>query len=37
VLDEGAPSPDEDDPIEALGRLREQAGEPGADNEEDGR
>jgi len=37
VLDEGAPSPDEDDPIEALRRLREQAGEPGADNEEDGR
>jgi len=37
VLDESAPSPDEEDPIEALRRLREQAGEPGASHEEDGR
>ena len=37
VLDEGASSPEETDPIEALRRLREQAAEPGADNEEDGR
>jgi hypothetical protein len=37
VLDEGAQSPEETDPIEALRRLREQAAEPGADNEEDGR
>ncbi|MCH8490639.1 MAG: tetratricopeptide repeat protein [Oceanicaulis sp.] len=37
VLDESAPSSDEADPIDALQRLREQAGEPGADNEENGR
>jgi hypothetical protein len=37
VLEEGAPPADEDDPIDALRRLREQAREPGADNEEDGR
>lgn len=35
-MDETAPSPDEDDPIEALRRLREQAGNAGADDEEDG-
>ncbi|MGY6629184.1 MAG: tetratricopeptide repeat protein [Oceanicaulis sp.] len=36
VLDETAPSPDQDNPIEALRRLREQAGNAGADDEEDG-
>jgi len=36
VMDETAPAPDEDDPIEALRRLREQAGNAGADDEEDG-
>lgn len=37
VLDESATTPDENDPIEALRRLREQAGNAGADDEEDGR
>jgi hypothetical protein len=36
VLDDGALTPDQDDPIEALRRLREQGGESGAGNEEDG-
>jgi hypothetical protein len=36
-MEDTVPPADEDDPVEALRRLREQAAQPGADNEEDGR